>query len=431
MTHAWNDAAARAALRAIFDAAVAAADPRVVLAPHLPPRPGGRCVVVGAGKATALMAAAVEAAWPEVPLEGVVVTRDGHAVPTRRIEVLEASHPVPDTRSEAAARQILGAVRGLGPDDLVLALISGGASALLALPAPGLTLADKAAVNRALLASGAAIGEMNTVRKHLSGIKGGRLAAAAAPARVVTLVISDVPGDDPAVIGSGPTVPDPTTTPHARDILRRTGLPIPDAVWAHLDGGAAESPKPGSFPPGEVHMIATPMLALRAAAEAARAQGLTPLILGDAIECESRELGRAMAGIAHAARAHGTPTAPPCVLLSGGETAVTIGAGPAGRGGRNTEFLLGLAVALGGASGIWAIAGDTDGIDGTEDAAGAVIAPDTLARARGRGMDPIALLAGHDSYSLFHEIGDLVRTGPTLTNVNDLRAVLVAGTPVA
>jgi hydroxypyruvate reductase len=410
----------------MFDAAVAAADPRVVLPPHLPPPPGGRCVVVGAGKATATMAAAVEAAWPDVPLEGVVVTREGHAVPTRRIEVLEASHPVPDARGEAAARRILAAVQGLGPDDMVLALISGGASALLALPAPGLTLADKAAVNRVLLASGAAIGEMNAVRKHLSAIKGGRLAAAAAPARVVTLVISDVPGDDPAVIGSGPTVPDATTAEDARQILRRTGLPVPDAVWAHLDSGTAETPKAGTLPDADVRMIATPMLALRAAAATARAHGLVPLILGDAIECESRELGRAMAGFALAAKAHGVPAAAPCVLLSGGETSVTIGAGPAGRGGRNTEFLLGLALGLGGAPGIWGLAGDTDGIDGTEDAAGAIVTPDTLARARAHGLDPAATLIGHDSYTLFALLADLVRTGPTLTNVNDLRAVLIA-----
>ena len=426
MNEGWNGRTAREALRAMFDAAVAAADPRVIVAPHLPSPPQGRCVVVGAGKATATMAAAVEAAWPDVPLEGLVVTRDGHAVPTRRIEVLEASHPVPDARGEAASRRMLAAVRGLAPQDMVLALISGGASALLALPAPGLTLADKAAVNRALLASGTGIGDMNAVRKHISAIKGGRLAAAAAPARVVTLVISDVPGDDPAVIGSGPTVPDPTTREEARAILLRTGLPIPDAVWTYLASETAESPKPGTLPAGELYMIATPMLALRAAAETARAHGLAPLILGDAIEAESRELGRAMAGIARAVRAHATPAAAPCVLLSGGETAVTIGAGAAGRGGRNTEFLLGLAMSMGGAPGIWALAADTDGIDGTEDAAGAMVAPDTLARARLMRLDPAAILAGHDSYSLFAALDDLVRTGPTLTNVNDLRAILIA-----
>ena len=426
MDQTFADARARNLLRAVFDRAVAAADPRVVLAAHLPAPPTGRCVVVGAGKAAATMAAAVEAAWPDVALEGVVVTRDDHAVPTRRIQVLQASHPVPDARSESAARRILAAVRGLAPDDLVLALISGGASALLALPANGLTLADKAAVNRALLASGAAITDMNTVRKHLSAIKGGRLAAAAAPARVLTLVISDVPGDDPAVIGSGPTVADATTSSEALAIIARTGISVPASVRAHLLGPSAETPKPGSLPLGELRMIATPMLALEAAAEAAREAGVTPLILGDALECESRELGRAMAGIALSVRLHGTPVTPPALLLSGGETAVTIGSGLAGRGGRNTEFLLGLAIGLGGARDIWALAGDTDGIDGTEDAAGAIVTPETLARAQAASLDPRAILAGHDSYRLFAALGDLVHTGPTLTNVNDLRAILVA-----
>ena len=411
-------------LRAVFDAAVAAADPRRVLAAHLPEKPAGRCIVVGGGKSAALMAAALEDAWPDVALEGTVVTRYGHAVPTRRIEVIEAAHPVPDANSERGARRLLERVRGLTPRDLVLALISGGGSALLALGAPGITLADKQAVNRALLASGATIGEMNTVRKHLSAIKGGRLAQAAAPAPVVTLAISDVPGDDPAVIASGPTVADPTRFADARAILARYAITPPASVAAHLAAAAEETPKPGSLP-GRFELIATPMMALRAAAATARAAGVTPLILGDALEGESREMGTVMAGIARAVRAHGEPLAPPALLLSGGETTVSIGAGPAGRGGRNTEFLLGLAVALDGAPGIWAIAGDTDGIDGTEDAAGAVIGPDTLARARAAGLDPRALLAGHDSYRLFDAVGALVRTGPTLTNVNDIRAVLV------
>ena len=414
----WDDMQARAALRAMFDAAVASADPRQVLAAHLPDRPAGRVVVVGAGKSAAVMAAALEDTWPEVPMAGIVVTRYGHAVPTRKVEVLEASHPVPDANSELGARRVLGAVEGLSPDDLVIALMSGGASALLELPAAGLTLADAGRVNRALLASGAAIGEMNAVRKHLSAIKGGRLAAAARPARVVTLAISDVPGDDPAVIGSGPTVPDASTWGEVRGIAAHYGLSLP-----YMDG--PETPKSGEIDT-DIRMIATPAMALDAAAVAARAHGLTPLILGDALEGESRELGTVMAGIAHGVRSHGHPLPPPCVLLSGGETTVTIGQGPAGRGGRNTAFLLGLALALRGAPGIWALAGDTDGIDGTEDAAGAIVTPSTLTRAREVGLDPRAVLAAHDSYGLFDAVGDLVRTGPTLTNVNDFRAVLVA-----
>lgn len=417
---AWDDTRARAALRRVFDAAIEAADPRAMLSRHLPPRPKGRCVVVGAGKAAALMAAALEAAWPDVALSGVVVTRYGHATPTTRITVIEASHPVPDANSERAARAILDAVRGLGPDDLVLALISGGGSALLALPAPGVTLADKQAANRALLASGATISDMNAVRKHMSAIKGGRLAAAAYPARVVTLAISDVPGDDPAVIASGPTVPDPTSFADARAVLARYGIAAP------LAPEADETPKPGSLAHAEFHLIATPGMALRHAAEAARGLGLAPLILGDALEGESREAGTLMAGIARSVRAHGLPLPAPAILLSGGETTVTIGAGPAGRGGRNTEFLLGLAIALNATPGIWAVAGDTDGIDGTEDAAGAFVTPDTLARARAAGLDPRAVLAAHDSYTLFDATHDLIRTGPTLTNVNDIRAILIA-----
>ena len=422
----WSDAMARAALRAMFDAAVAAADPRLVLAAHLPDRPRGRCIVVGAGKSAAVMAAALEDAWPDVALSGLVVTRYGHAVPTRRIEVVQSSHPVPDAQGEAAARRILALVAGLGPDDLVIALISGGASALLPLPAAGLTLADKQAVNRALLASGATIGAMNTVRKHLSAIKGGRLAAAAAPARVVTLAISDVPGDDPAVIGSGPTVPDASSFADARALVARHGLVLSPQVTARLAQDRDETPKPGSLPHAGFRMIATPAMALRAAAAAARAAGLAPLILGDALEGESREMAIVMAGIARSVRVHAQPLAAPCVLLSGGETTVSIGQGPAGRGGRNTEFLLALAVALDAAPGIWALAGDTDGIDGTEDAAGALLAPDTLARAQAAGLVPRAVLDAHDSYALFDATGDLLRTGPTLTNVNDIRARLIA-----
>ena len=421
-----EEARARELLRAIFASAVAAADPRLVVKPNLPQRPAGRIVVVGVGKSAALMAAAVEEAWPDEALEGVVVTRYGHAVPTRRIEVVEAAHPVPDEASERGAARVLASVRGLGADDLVLALISGGGSALATLPAPGLTLADKQEVNRALLASGATIQEMNTVRKHLSAFKGGRLAAAAAPARVVTLAISDVPGDDPAVIASGPTVPDPSTFAEARAILARHGITPPQAVAARLAADADETPKPGSLPHAEFRLIATPSMALAAAAATARAAGFSALILGDAIEGEAREMGTVMAGMAASVREHAQPLAGPAVLLSGGEATVTIGAGPAGRGGRNTEFLLGLAVALQGRAGVWAIAGDTDGIDGTEDAAGALIGPTTLARVRAAGLDARAMLARHDSYTLFAALGDLVRTGPTLTNVNDIRAILVS-----
>ncbi len=419
-----DDTQARSLLRAVFNAAVAAADPRAMLHNYLPEKPTGRCIVIGCGKSAASMAAALEAAWPDVELSGCVVTRYEHEVPTQRITVLTSSHPVPDANSEAAARQILATVQNLSADDLVIALISGGGSALMALPAPGLTLADKQAMNKALLASGATIGEMNVLRKHLSGIKGGRLAAACAPARVVTLAISDVPGDDPAIIASGPTVPDPSSFADARAILARYGIETSAAMRAWMDQGH-ETPKPGELPNAEFRMIATPGMALAAAAEVARAHGVTPIILGDALEGESREMGIMMAGIARSIKTHGQPVQAPALLLSGGETTVSIGKGPAGRGGRNTEFLLGLAVALGGDAGIYAVAGDTDGIDGTEDAAGAVVTPDTLARARAAGLDPRGVLAAHDSYSLFNAVGDLIRTGPTLTNVNDIRAILV------
>jgi hydroxypyruvate reductase len=427
---AWDDARARTILRALFDAAVAAADPRKVLAEHLPDKPSGRCVVVGMGKSAAVMAAALEDAWPHLALTGTVVTRYGHAVPTRHIEVIEASHPVPDANSERGARRLLARVQGLGPDDLVLALISGGGSALCAAPADGLTLADKQDINRALLASGATITEMNCVRKHLSAIKGGRLAAAAAPARVVTLAISDVPGDDPAVIASGPTVPDPTSFADAQALIARYGITPWPAAAARLAEAADETPKPGELPNSDFRLIATPMMSLRHAAEVARAHGLTPIILGDALEGEAAQAGILFAGIAQCVALHGEPLRPPAVLLAGGETTVTIGRGSAGRGGRNTEFLLSLAIALGGAHGgagrrIWAMAGDTDGIDGTEDAAGAIITPNTLTRARAAGLDPRAVLTGHDSYTLFEATGDLIKTGPTLTNVNDIRAILI------
>ena len=420
----WSDAQARRALRAMFDAAVESAQPARVLAGHLPDKPKGRCIVVGAGKAAAAMAAALEAAWPDVELSGLVVTRDSADSPAGRIGILEASHPVPDARSEQAARAMLDLVKGLSADDTVVALISGGGSALMALPAPGLTLADKQAVNRALLASGAPISEMNAVRKHLSAIKGGRLAQAAHPARVVTLAISDIPGDDPDTIASGPTLPDPTTCAQARAIVARYGVYLPGPAREALAHGG-ETPKPGAFAV-DFRMIAAPSLALAAAAEAARAQGLTPIVLGDALEGEARELGIVMNGIARSVRAHGLPAPAPAVLLSGGETSVSIGRGPAGRGGRNTEFLLSFALAAKGAAGVWALAGDSDGIDGTEDAAGALVAPDTLARARAAGLDGRALLSAHDSYHFFDTLGDLIKTGPTHTNVNDIRAVLIA-----
>lgn len=425
----WTDDTARDALRRLFDAAVRAADPRAILAGHLPAPPAGRVVVVGAGKSAAVMAAAVEAAWPEVALSGLVITRYGHAVPTRRIAVVEASHPVPDAAGEAAAARVLAAVQGLGPEDLVLALISGGGSALMALPAAGLTLADKQAVNRALLASGATIQEMNCVRRHLSAIKGGRLAAAAAPARLLTLAISDVPGDDPAVIASGPTVPDPSTFAEARAIVAHYGIDLPPAVAAHLEAAAGETPKPGDacFDRATFRLIAAPQRALEAAAAEARALGLTPLLLGDALEGEASVLGTVLAGIARSVRAHDHPLPAPAVLLSGGETTVTLRPGQrSGRGGRNLEALLGFTLAAAGAPGLWALMGDTDGIDGSEDNAGAIATPDTLARAAAAGLDARALLASHDSHGLFSPLGDTIVTGPTLTNVNDFRAILIA-----
>jgi len=420
---AWNDTSARDALNRIFMAAVASADPAKVLQQHLPSPPRGRCVVVGAGKASAAMAAALEAAWPNVDLSGVVVTRYGHAVPTGRIEIIEASHPVPDDRSAEAAKRILAAVERLTADDMVIALISGGGSALMVSPAEGMTLADKMAVNRALLASGATISEMNAVRKHLSRIKGGRLALAAKPARVVSLLISDVPGDDPSEIASGPTVADPSDIETVREIVSRYALDLPENVRKVLEKGE-ETPKAGDLEE-DIRLIAAPSLALQAAADEVVKLGLTPLILGDSLEGESRDVGAAMAGIAISARRKGLPLKGPAVLLSGGETTVTIGKGPAGKGGRNTEFLLSLALTLKGADGIWAIAGDSDGIDGVEDAAGAVVTPDTLARMRAAGVDPRQSLVSHDSYTAFRAAGDLVVTGPTLTNVNDIRAILI------
>ncbi|MEO8674601.1 MAG: glycerate kinase [Casimicrobiaceae bacterium] len=423
-------AAPRDLLRAMFDAAIEAAQPARCLPPHLPEPPKGRTLVIGAGKASAAMAKALEDRW-EGPVTGIVVTRYGYAVPCQRIEIVEAAHPVPDAAGLAAATRIVELVSGLAADDLVIALISGGGSALLALPAPGLTLDDKQDVNRALLKSGATIGEMNCVRRHLSAIKGGRLAAACHPARVVTLLMSDVPGDDPIDIASGPTVADPTTCADALDVLRRYGIDLPPNVRRILDSGEGESVKPGDprLARADVRMIATPQRALEAAATVADAAGVTPAILGDAIEGEARDVGKVMAGIALHVAMHGEPFAPPCVLISGGETTVTVRG--KGRGGRNVEFLLALAIALEGEPGIYAIAGDTDGVDGQEEIAGAIVAPDTLARAWAAGIRPRDALANNDGHGFFGAIGDAVVTGPTLTNVNDFRAILVTLDPTA
>lgn len=411
-------------LTEVFDRAVAAADPAICLARHLPERPKGRTVVVGGGKAAGAMARALEAAW-DGPLEGVVVTRYDHAVPTERIRVIEAAHPVPDAAGLGGASEVLQTVTGLTADDLVICLMSGGASALLTSPADGITLAEKQELNRRLLKSGATIGQMNTVRRHLSRIKGGRLAAAASPAKVVTLAISDVPGDDPDVIGSGPTVPDPTARADARAILERFGIKAPYSIVRWLETPESETPKPNDpvFANCAFQLIATPQMSLEAAADYARSQGVTPIILGDSIEGEAREVAIVHAGIAQQIRRHGQPAAAPAVLLSGGETTVTVRG--KGRGGRNAEFLLSLAVALGGAPGISAFAGDTDGIDGTEDNAGAILTPDSLSRAEALGLDAKAYLQNNDGYGFFSALGDLVITGPTLTNVNDIRAVFV------
>ena len=411
-------------LRTMFDAAIAAALPDKTLPAYLPMPPKGRTLVVGCGKAAGSMAKAVEDHWPG-ELSGMVVTRYGYHVPTRRIEVVEAAHPVPDEAGRKAAERMLKMVQGLSADDLVLFLVSGGGSALLSLPAPGLTLADKQAINKALLKSGANITEMNCVRKHLSAVKGGRLAAVCAPAKVITLAISDIPGDDPAVIASGPTVADGTTFADAVAILEKYGITEPKAVVDHLRTAKEETPKPGDprLANAELHMVAAPQMSLEAAAEIARKAGVSPVILGDAIEGEAREVAMVHAGIARQVRRHGQPAARPCVLLSGGETTVTVRG--KGRGGRNAEFLLALAVALGGEPGIHALAGDTDGVDGTEDNAGALLAPDSLSRAAQHNLDAKKMLADNDGYSFFSGLGDLVVTGPTLTNVNDFRAILI------
>ena len=416
--------APRELLRRMFDAAVNAAQPAQCIPPHLPRMPRGRLLVIGAGKASAAMARAVEEHWPG-ELSGLVVTRYGYGVPCDHIEIVEAAHPVPDAAGLAAARRVLGMVKGLGADDLVLCLISGGGSSLLALPIEGLTLEDKQAVNRALLKSGASISEMNCVRRHLSAIKGGRLAAACHPAKVVTLLISDVPGDNPMDVASGPTVSDPTTCADALAIIRRYGIEVPPKVLEILDSGRGETVKPGDprLAGIETRMIATPQMALEAAAKVAREAGIPAAILGDSIEGEAREVGKVMAGIALQVARRGQPFQAACVLLSGGETTVTVRGN--GRGGRNVEFLLSLGVALDGHPGIHAIAGDTDGVDGMEDIAGAYLAPDSLARAWTKGIKPKESLDANDGHGFFEALGDSVVTGPTLTNVNDFRAILI------
>ncbi|MGO1118505.1 glycerate kinase type-2 family protein [Rhodovibrionaceae bacterium A322] len=419
---AWTDP--KSLLSSLFDAALGAADPLEVLPGYLPEPPKGKTLVLGAGKAAAAMAKAVEDHW-QGPLEGLVVTRYDHGLACEKIEVIEAAHPVPDAAGQEAARRILQKAESLGEDDLLLCLISGGGSSLLALPAEGVSLADKQAINKALLRSGAPIDEMNCLRKHLSAIKGGRLAAAAYPARVVTLSISDVPGDDPSVIASGPTVADSTSSQDALAILEKYDLDVPDEILRHLKDPASENPKPGDrrLSRSQQVLIARPQDSLEAAAKAAEAQGLNCLILGDALEGEAREVAQVLAGIAKQVRRHGQPAAAPLVLLSGGETTVTLKG--KGRGGRNAEFLLALAVALDGWEGIHAIACDTDGIDGSEDNAGAFLSDDLLARARQEGLDPKAYLADNDAYSFFQAMNELLVTGPTRTNVNDFRAILI------
>lgn len=416
-----TDTDATALLRRMMVAAIAAADPATILNAHLPEKPKGRCIVIGAGKSAASMARALEIAWPDVDLSGVVVTRYGHSVPTDRIRVREAAHPVPDAAGVEAARDILRTAKSAEKDDLVIALISGGGSSLMPLPVPPVTLGEKITVNKLLLKSGLTINDMNRVRRKLSIVKGGGLALAARPARLVTLAISDVPGDDPAAIASGPTVPDPTASEDLTHLADRLGPNLPMSAREVL---AAPAQAPKEFE-SDYRIIATPQLSLVAAATVAREAGVTPVLLGDALEGEARELGIAMAGIAKSVTRHGSPAKPPAVLLSGGETTVSIGDSPPGRGGRNTEFLLSLALSLHAQPGIHALAVDTDGIDGTEDAAGAVIGPGFLAQASAKGLDARHFLAGHDSYSLFDKTGDLIRIGPTLTNVNDFRAVLV------
>ena len=416
--------APRELLTRLFAAAVNSAQPEHCIPRFLPEPPKGRTIVIGAGKASAAMAQALERNWPG-PLEGLVVTRYGYAVPCERIEIVEAAHPVPDAAGRVAAGRLLARVQGLSADDLVICLISGGGSALMPLPGEGVSLEDKQAINRALLQSGATISEMNCVRRHLSAIKGGRLAAACHPARVVNLLISDVPGDNPMDIASGPTVADPTTCANALEIIRRYRIALPEGARQLLESGAGETLKPGDPRLETVitHLIATPQRALEAAAQVAQQAGITPVILGDSIEGEARDVGKVMAGIALQVRNHDQPFAAPCVLLSGGETTVTVRG--KGRGGRNVEFLLSLVLGLRGAPGVYALAGDTDGVDGQEEIAGAIATPDTLARAWAMGIRPLDSLDDNDGHGFFGMLGDSLVTGPTLTNVNDFRAILI------
>lgn len=408
----------------MFDAAVRSALPERLIAAHLPDPPRGRCVVVGAGKASAAMARALESRW-RGPLAGLVVTPYGHAVPCERIEIVEAAHPLPDRAGLDAATRMMALVRGLGTDDLVIGLFSGGGSALLPLPAAGLSFEDERELGRALLGSGATIAEINCVRRHVSAIKGGRLAAACHPARVVALLISDVPGDRPVDIASGPTVADPSTSADALATLKRRGIEPSAAVRACLESGGGESVKPGDprLERASTRIVAAPQMALEAAAAAARGEKLAVHILSDAIEGEAREVARVHGAIARQVARRGQPFAAPCVLLSGGETSVTVRG--RGCGGRNVEFLLSLALALDGDARIHALAADTDGIDGGAPIAGAVIGPDTLARAQALGLDAAAMLADNDAHGFFRALGDSIVTGPSRTNVNDFRAILI------
>ncbi len=411
-------------LTSLFDAAVASADPECTIREHLPPKPKGRTIVVGAGKGAAQMARALEKAW-DGPLEGVVVTRYGYAVACERIEILQAAHPVPDEAGLAASGRLLEAVKGLSKDDLVIALISGGGSALLPAPAGGLTLADEIAVNKALLASGAPISAMNTLRKHISAIKGGRLAASAYPAKVISLIVSDIPGDNPAFVASGPTVPDDSRRDDALAIVKTYRLDLPDAVMAHLNSAAADAPMPGDprFARNEVHLIASAAVSLEAAAAEAKRQGVGAVILSDSIEGEAREVGGMHAAVAREVALRDRPFQKPVVILSGGETTVTIRG--KGKGGRNSEFLLAFALGIAGLQGIHALAADTDGIDGSEDNAGAFCDGSTVERMREAGINAKAMLAGNNAWTAFDAVDDLFAPGPTGTNVNDLRAILV------
>ncbi|WLD58641.1 glycerate kinase [Salinispirillum sp. LH 10-3-1] len=415
----------RRLLRQLFDAALAVAQPSQCLHHFLPPPVKGRTIVIGAGKASAAMAAALEAHWPDEDLSGLVVTRYGYAVPCKHIEIIEAAHPVPDEAGLVAAQRILSLVQGLTADDQVIMLISGGGSALLPLPADGVTLADKQAISHALLKSGATIKDINTVRRHLSAIKGGRLAAACYPAKVVNLLISDVPGDDPAAIASGPSLGDATTCKDALAIIDHFSIAVPPAAREGLASGRYESVKPDDKRLQNVttHLVATPQRSLEAAANAARAHGVTPLILGDSIEGEAREVGKVMAGIARQVVTFQQPLPTPCVLLSGGETTVTVRG--KGNGGRNVELLLAMAIDLAALPGVSALAADTDGVDGQSEIAGAIVTPDTLFRASRLGINALDYLSNNDGHGFFQALGDSVITGPTLTNVNDFRAILI------